>query len=702
MEEKRSVSDDNSIKKRRAPQGTNGIKKRRPRPEVTEQEGMQRRPQGARPRPKTAVKTDDARSESGRPQQRSTQTVRRRPQQTRAQQGTSQQMRRQQSIPQAEKSSEMKRTQMADAARRKSAAARRRKRKMIRNVILVLVGILIICALAAAVLWRKYGPSDQKADLNEYYGMKAQNQSALVIDNEIVDGAVLSEEDRIYLEYSIVRDYISDRYYWDAGDRAILYALPEELVRVQADRQEYYVGEKNENSDYAIVKMQGDTPYIALEFIKNYTDIEYAHYSNPSRVVVDTDWSEKTVAEVKRGAKVRKLGGFKSPVLTEPEKGDQVTILEETGSWRKVRTKDGLIGYIHESKLKNEKKTIQDRAFQEPDYTSISKDYTINLGWHQVTTMTANSGVADVIDASKGLNTLSPTWFSISDNEGNIASIASSDYVNAAHRAGIEVWGLVDNFSENINSHTVLSSFASRSNIITQLMEEAKQVGLDGINVDFENIAAETGEHYIQFIRELSIECRKEGLILSVDNYVPGYTDHYNRKEQGVFVDYVIIMGYDEHYAGSPEAGSVASYGFVKEGIEQTLKEVPAEKVINGIPFFTRLWAEEPKTEEQLQQQAGTDAAQYPNVVTSKALGMEAAANTVANAGVQATWDDRTKQNVATWESDGVTYKIWLEDAKSIQEKLNLMADYDLAGVAQWKLGFETSDIWDIIAQYVQ
>ena len=376
------------------------------------------------------------------------------------------------------------------------------------------------------------------------------------------------------------------------------------------------------------------------------------------------------------------------------------------GTGKKVRTEDGYIGYIKKNCLKNEKEETISREFEEQVYTNISKDYTINMAWHVVTNQSANEKVLQTIADTKGLTTISPTWFTIADTDGNINSLASSQYVNYAHQSNIEVWALVRDFDGGIGSYEesyeVLSHTSKRENLVNQLIAEALQTGIDGINVDFEKISAECGEHYIQFIRELSVKCRQNGLVLSVDNYVPKtYNAHYHIEEQGKVADYVIIMGYDEHYSGSYESGSVASLNFVKEGIEATLNAVPKEKVINAVPFFTRLWKEVPKTEEELAEEAGTEAAEYSVKVTSEALGMEAAEQAIADAGAQTTVDEATKQNYAQWEADGATYKIWLEDETALEEKLKLMKEYKLAGTAAWRLGFEKSSVWELILKYV-
>ena len=399
-------------------------------------------------------------------------------------------------------------------------------------------------------------------------------------------------------------------------------------------------------------------------------------------------------------------GRSKEPVLAELKKKDEVTVVESEQNWKKVRTADGVIGYVKNKTLKNEEKKNITRKFEEQDYSNISKDYTINMAWHNVTNQDANNAVAQRIAQTKGLTTLAPTWIHVADTNGNISSIASADYVSYAHKQNVEVWMTVRDFDGGISSeqesYELLSYTSRRETLITQLIAEALRVGVDGINVDFEKISDKCGEHYIEFIRELSVKCRQNGLVLSVDNYVPkSFNTQYDRKEQGIVADYVVIMGYDEYYAGSPEAGPVSSYNYVKEGITETLKEVPAEKVISGIPFFTRLWKETPKTEEELKSDKGTDAEQYSTTVESDAYGMDNAQAIVKQAGVDTTWDKKAGQNYATWEADGSKYEIWMEDSKSIEAKLKLMKKYKLAGTAEWSLGQESSDIWNLIQKYV-
>lgn len=595
-----------------------------------------------------------------------------------------------------------------ELARRRRNFRKRRKRSLILKCSIVIILALVV--LCGTILWKKYGPSDQKANRKEYYGITNEEQLAVIVNNKVLEPKGRVFDGKVYLEYSAVRDYVNERFYWDSNENLLLYTLPNDMVSVSVGSSEYAVSKDKKNEKYVILKTEGNTAYIALDFVKKYTDIEYKTYKSPNRVVIQNDWSDVKVSTTKSDSEIRVRAGVKSPILTETKSNDVVRIIETEGKWKKVRTQDGFIGYVKNGDLKDEETKTYKREFKEQNFTNIKKDYTINLAWHQVSSRVANKQVLEMIANTKGLTTLAPTWFSVKDIKGNITSIASSEYVNYAHQSNIEVWGLVRNFDPLNNvgiktseeTHELLSHTTSRENLENQLISAALQVGLDGINVDFETIAKKTGEHYIQFIRELSVKCRKNGIILSVDNYVPkGYNKHYHRKEQGIVADYVVIMGYDEHFSGSYESGSVASIGYVKEGIKETLKDVPANKVINAMPLYTRLWCEIPKSEEELSAQAGTEAGKYSTKVTSETVSMKRTSTVLAKYGVQAKWDGKTGQNYAEWKKDGATYKIWIEDAKSIEEKLKAMKANKLAGTAVWKLGFEAPGLWDLILKYV-
>lgn len=583
-------------------------------------------------------------------------------------------------------------------------AKKRRQRSLTIRVILLFV--IIIGAIGGTFFVKRYGPTKERADLKEYYGIEHEDQLAIVIDNKVVGNQGILIDGKPYVEYAVVRDYLNKRFYLDRNENILLYTLPEGTIKVDVGSTEYMLQKQRQNEGYVIMKMNGDMTYISLEFVQKYTNMEFRTYQEPDRVVIDREWGEKKLATVKKDTQVRYRGGVKSPILGEISRKDVVTVIENEGDWKKVRTKDGFIGYVKKSCLKNERVETVSRAFEEQIYPNISKNYTINLAWHVVTNKTANNYVLETIANTRELTTLSPTWFTVADTDGNIRSLASEKYVNYAHQSDIEVWALVRDFDGGISSYEesyeLLSHTSSRENLINQLMAEVLKNDIDGINLDFEKISPECGEHYIQFVRELSLKCRQNDIILSIDNYVPKpYNSHYDLEEQGIMADYVVIMGYDEHYSGSYESGPVASLSFAKQGIEDTLKVVPKEKVISGVPFFTRLWKEVPKTESELAAQEGTEAAEYPMKVTSTAYGMSAAEDVIANAGAEIVVDETTGQNYAEWTEGNATYKIWLEDETALERKLELIKQYDLAGNAAWRLGFEKTSTWDLILKYV-
>lgn len=595
--------------------------------------------------------------------------------------------------------------------RRKNERARRRKRNSMLLVIILI--LLVIGVVGSFAVWKRYGPSKEKADLEQYYGLNKEDDLAVIVNNQVIkddeeqipSGKIIDGE--AYVEYSIVRKQINERFYWDPNESVMLYTMPTGTVYVTVGSSEYTTeaGEvKSEN--YAILKTEGRKAYIALPFIQKFTNMEYKVYEKPNRVAITSAWGTIQTAVVKRDTEVRFQGGVKSPVLTEVKKSDKVVVLEDEDDWKKVATADGFIGYVKTSVLRKVKEEQISREFEEPEYSNISVNKKINMAWHNVENDVANSYVLETIAGTKGLTTIAPTWFSIADTDGNLNSIASPEYVNYAHQSNLEVWAVLRDFHGGISSYDetyeVLSHTSKRTKLINQTIAEALQSGVDGINLDFELISLECGEHYIQFVRELGVKCRQNGLVFSIDNYVPQpYNEHYNLKEQGIMADYVFLMAYDEHVDSSYEAGSVASYGYVEQGIQAALKKVPAEKIVVGIPFYTRLWFETPKTEAELAEQQGTEAAEYPNKISSTAMGMDESKDLLEANGIQAEWDENTKQNYAQWEADGGMYKIWLEDMSSLEEKLKLIKSNNLAGVAEWKLGWENPAVWDLILQYI-
>ena len=538
--------------------------------------------------------------------------------------------------------------------------------------VIVLIFLVAMIGLLSHVIMKRI-PTKEKMDLNEYYGELGDGEAALVLGTELLDEKALVAGERVYLPLDVVNTYLNQRYYWDAANKQILYATPSEVITAAA---------ASEAGDQ--VWLKDDRVYLNLSYVQQYTDIDAYIYKDPYRVAIQYQFDKIKTVKAEKNIAVRYRGGIKSSILTEVKKGTKLRLLEELEDWDQVATDDGYIGYVEKKKVGKVEETTFERNFQGEEYTYITMDDPVNMVWHQVTSTDANAYLEDAIANMTGVNVISPTWFCLTDTAGNISNIASADYVAKAHEKGLKVWGLIDNFTQDVSTMETLSNTASRQNLITQLIQAAVNVGLDGINVDFESLSEDVGIHFLEFLRELSVECHKNNLVLSVDNPVPeDFTSHYDRAEQGRVVDYVIIMGYDEHYSGS-DAGSVASLPWVEQGIQDPLEEVPADRVINAVPFYTRLW----KT--------------TGGAVTSEAIGMDQAQQVISEKNVETYWDKNTSQNYGTYEEDNSTYQIWLEDAESIAAKVKLASKYKLAGVAAWKLGFENSGVWQVITDNLQ
>ena len=542
-----------------------------------------------------------------------------------------------------------------------------------RMPVLVVCLLIVLVALVGGAAYgiNKLIPIRKQMSLSDYYGQNADGEAALILGTEKLDQKALISGDDVYLPIDVVDGYLNQRYYWDSENKKILYATPSSLTE-----------EKASDSAGGMVWLKDNSVYLHLDYVKKYTDIDAYINKDPDRIAIQNKFSNIETVTVKKDTVIRYRGGIKSEILTEVPKNTVLRLLNEGEDWDQVATDDGYIGYIQKKKVSAADATTYERDFKSESYTYLTMDEPVNLVWHQTTSTDANNYFSDATQNMTGVNVISPTWFSIADNSGNITNIASGEYVMQAHEKGLKVWGLVDNFSENISTTTVLSSTSARQNLEGQLIAGALKTGLDGINVDFESLSEDVGIHFLQFLRELSIQCHENNLVLSVDNPVPeNFTSHYDRAEQGKVTDYVIIMGCDEHYVGS-EAGSVASLPWVEQGVKDTLTEVPAERTILAVPFYTRLW----KT---------TDG----GALTSEAIGMDQAQKVIADNGAETYWDKTTSQNYGTYEGDGATYQIWLEDSKSIAEKVKLISKYKLAGVAEWKLGFENSGVWKTIAK---
>ena len=556
-------------------------------------------------------------------------------------------------------------------------------RKGIKGIIIAAAVAGLVVIVAAMFVIVRYTPTKEKMSGYKYFDIDMNTDKVLVmIDGESYPDTGINIDGRLYLPQEFIADNINVGFYYDKESDATLYSDTSYIYAFKKNQNDYSDDTgKTYTMDYSVIRDVDGECFIAWDYVAERTDCEYQYASEPDRLNVTLKRDAKQCVTAGKKAAVRYRGGIKSPVLEYVSKGDRLEYVDDIDEWIKVTTVSGYTGYVKKSEVSDTFEYVREQKAVE-EHNFLLKNEKITLAWFQVSGTAGNSSIDNNISTISGVNVIAPTWYSVTDASGNMSSYASADFVSKMHQRGIDVWALVSDFDTNVDFAQLYSSKAARTNMVNKLVGEAKSYGFDGINLDYENIKSAYAKDYLQFVRELSVACERNGIVLSTDNYKPeAYNRCYNLKEQSRFVDYVIVMAYDEHYAGT-DAGSVASLPFVKEAVEDTVQLVGKEHVIAGIPFYTRIWTT-------------TDGN-----TTSRAVGMQAAIDQLNSDGQVALWNDDCGQYVASYTVGNSTRQIWFEEEKSIEAKMQVIQQENTAGVACWKLGLEKSTVWSVISQY--
>ena len=556
-------------------------------------------------------------------------------------------------------------------------------------ITVIIVTVLVAILITAGVLIKKFVPSKEIVDINTYFA--GEEEPFLIVNYEITDYKVLKIEGHYYIPLDFCREMISDKFYFDEGNTQLLYTTAYSIYTIPMDSAEYYIDGSAVTCGYKVAHIEDGVLYVAVEFAYGKGPFSYTIYENPDRLSIIMDGGEYNTVILKNKGVVRVEPGIHNALFAD-EAGGAVWVVagDAKQGWLPVKSEDGRAGYVKTSQVaSSDNKLLYDSSYVPEEYPSIKKDYDIVLAWHAVYSEQNNDAIDKLLANTKGVTTVSPTWYKVIDADGNLESFADAAYVDKLHDMGYEVWALISDFTSTDKENgwdekALFANTDSRRKLIDNIMYEIETYGYDGFNIDFEKVPSNAGEDFIQFIRELSIRMRKAGVVLSIDNGVPmEHSMYYDRKAQGECADYVIVMGYDEHWSTCPEAGSVASLPFVTSGIENTLKEVPAEKIINGMPFYTRLWISEKDSDGK-------------ETLSSKSWSMQEGLDFVEANDLGVSWDEEAAQYVAAGEIDGVRYSIWLEEIDSMTARFEAVRSYNLAGIAVWRLGFEMKEIWDI------
>ena len=515
------------------------------------------------------------------------------------------------------------------------------------------------------------------------------NRIDVIVKDEIVPDelSIYIVDNEKYFSVDFLKEYIDDTVFPEADDNTLTITNENSVIRLSTDELTYYVNSEPLSLEMPIIT-KDEVMLIPCNLTASLYNLNIEYIDDEKTAVIDFYGEEISTSVLHKNVKMYSEPDIKSHTVTRVKKGSEITIFGNENGFYKVRFNE-YVGYIEEKYITDIVKT--NFVNNEENYVSLGftpENGKITMVWDQVFNVSQNKNDSK-FTAIENLDVISPTWFAISDNEGNVSNIADKSYVDWAHSQGYQVWGLLSNSFDPDITHNTLSSPEIREKIIKQVLAYAELYELDGINIDFETIRSDDGEYFVQFVREITPYLKAQGLTVSVDLSRPeGWNYYYGMEEIGGTVDYVVLMAYDEHWGTSPESGSVASMGWTEESITSTLDMVSPEKVILGIPFYTRLW-EEKNIDGNL-------------TVSSSSLGMQAALNYINENNMEIVYDEESGQNYSSIEKDGATYKIWLEDELSLRKRMELVEKYNLAGCAGWKRHLETDNTWSIINSYMK
>lgn len=542
---------------------------------------------------------------------------------------------------------------------------------------LVLLILIIAVVIGGFLYYKQYNFPSQEV-------INYSDELYLIVEEEEVESsdAVMIYEDILYFSFPTVEYFIDKDIFYDELEKTLIITNKDEVLRYIVDLDVASVNSK-EFLILNTIKELNRTIYIPIDIIlKNY-NVEINYFEETKAVVLDYKDIYYLKGEIiLEDAVIRTDLNVKSPIIANNlPLGTIVNVYAEYEYWYKVRTMDGIPGFIEKKFIKlNHTKDIFKVEIPNMEAIQEDKKRKINLTWDYTNRKITNT---DSIKQIAGLNVISPTWFSIIDEEGNMIDKGSMEYVSRYNEFGYEIWPLINNNFNPDLTHELLYKSSRREKLIQDILNSYRGYGVQGINIDFENVHMKTKDLLTQFVRELYPVFKEAGMSVSIDvtgiSTSENWSLSYDRERLSKAVDYIMLMAYDQHWASSPISGSVAEYPWVEKSIVGVLKSIPNEKLVLGVPFYTRLWSER------------------DGKVSSQALSMEKANTFIKENNIELIWDEKSLQYYGETEKNDTVYKIWLEDSKSLEKKASLIHKYDLAGIASWRKGFETREVWDTI-----
>lgn len=550
--------------------------------------------------------------------------------------------------------------------------------------------LFIVCVIMVIVLFiLKIAPN---------YIKDLDNKVNVVINyTDVTDNmkqeAYIDENGELYLSKDDIKNFYDKYIYYDEKYNQIITSSDTKLLAMSIGEKQKAVNGNQYVMNAEIKKIEGKY-YIPFSELEDIYNVKATYNKEYNTVVLDSLDRKLEIATSLDKNKVKYKPTYFSKTVDELETGEEVYIVQaksddlQTTSkgYIKVRTKAGKLGYVKQNSISEKVISREEKLENKQIEGKVSLVWEFFSEYGQAPNRTGT----DI----EGINVVSPTFFSLEKlGKGNIienVGESGEQYIKWAHSNGYKVWPIFSNNSMKETTSEIMKDYKLREELINQIVDKVKKYNLDGVNIDFEYMKEEDKDLFSRFIIELKPRIKELGKVVSVDVTAPdGSPDWslcFDRNVIGNVADYIMFMAYDQHgeYVKTEgEEGTVAGFDWVELNINKFLgkqEEVPSEKLVLGMPFYTRLW--KVKNGE----------------VTSSVITMKNIEKSIPE-GVTKEWDEILKQNYIQYEEDGAIYKMWIEDEESIKEKLSLVNKYNLAGSSYWAKDFESENIWNIIKQ---
>ena len=542
--------------------------------------------------------------------------------------------------------------------------------------LIITLALMALLAAGAGVAYALISPIYQTADPRAAI-------TVFLVNGQVVAGSPAREGEEFHIPLEQVKQLWDANIRWEPTTQQVIITTADKVIDLYTGRLTAFYNSKPVELSFPVTLRDGQ-PCLPLTLLAAIYKLKFTYFNDGNVLAVES--SGRAWAKAKplaADAPLRRGPNLRAPILARLPADAELAVLGEEQNWLRVLTERGVLGYVAEADLTlTAAENPPDKAPLPDPWLRRPLGQKVSLVWEHVLQKTPSMDGAGKL----AVNVVSPTWFSLADGEGKIHNLADPDYVRWAHSRGYDVWALFSNSFKPDITHAVLQDPERRRALIKQLLAFARLYSLDGINLDFENMGAADRDLYSQFVRELAPYLREQNLVVSVDvtvSAVSSWSVGYDRHALGEAADFVAVMTYDEHWSTSPTAGSVASLPWVERGVKALLAEVPAEKLLLGIPYYTRVWQEQ--------------TVDGKPKVTSSAVSMAAAERLLSQKNAAKVWDEAAGQNYFEYRENGSRYRVWLEDEQSLKARLELARKYRLAGAAYWRRGFEKDGVWDLV-----